>query len=166
MSSQYCPPPTTLHSSKYQGGPQIGAVTFKNPNAAAQAAGDLWSGALNFPARLIMLAASGPGEPSFDDSLYFHFTKIGRIYSAAGGLIIPNGNEPWIPIRETGYATSAIDRNGWYIKFAPGHEIYQQGFYIDFGAESTQIGDIVTFIYFDEVDSIVWPSRLGGATAF
>jgi len=163
FQSPECPPETTLHSSKYQGGPQIGAVTFKNPNAAAQAAGDLWSGPLNFPARLIMLASSGPNQASLDDSLYFHFTKIGRVYTTVGGIIIPNGNEPWIPIRETGYITSSIDRNGWYIKFAKGHEIYQQGFYIDYGAESAQIGDTLTFIYFDEVEEIYWPARVGGS---
>jgi hypothetical protein len=166
MSNFSCPPPTTLHSTPYQGGPQIGAVTFTNPNVSAYPAGDLWSGPLNFPARLIMLASSGQaagsGESTLENSLYFHFTKLGKTYSPTNPNIVPTGLEPWIPIRETGYITSAIDRNGWYIKFEKGHEIYQQGFYIDFGAESTDIADRVTFIYFDHIDDIVWPNRVGG----
>ena len=161
-SGIYCPPDTTLHSSPYKGGPQVQQVTFKNPNPTAYPAADLWSGPLAFPARVVMLASSGPNQASLDDSLYFHLSKIGRVYAPTSQLIIPNGTEPWIPIRETGYNTTAIDRNGWYIKFAKGREIYQQGFYIDYGAESTQVGDQLTFIYFDEIDECFWPNRVGG----
>jgi hypothetical protein len=164
MSSRVnCPPETTLKSSRYQGGPQVQQITFKNPNPSAYPIGDLWSGPLAFPATAIMLASTGPNEGSLQDSLYFHFSKIGRIYVPGSEIIVPVGNEPWIPIRETGYVTSVIDRNGWYIKFAEGREVYQQGFYIDFGAESTQTGDIVTFIYFDKsFDECFWPNRVGG----
>ena len=158
-----CQPVPGVASRPYQGGPQIGSVTFKNPNPTAYPAADLWSGPLIFPARVIMLASSGVGEGSLSDSLYFHFKKIGKTYSPGSTLIIPTGNEPWIPIRETGYVTATIDRNGWYIKFAKGRELYSDGFYIDYGAESTQIGDQLTFLYFDEIDECFWPNRVGGS---
>jgi hypothetical protein len=157
MGKPACP----SNLGKLTAGPR--SVTFKNPSNTLAAA-DLWSGLLAYPAALIWLSSSGPGEPSLDNSLYFHFTKIGNIYTTAGGLIIPNGNECWLPIKETGYATSAVDRNGWYIKFRPGHECTD--FYIDFGNESQQAGNQVTFGYSNDIDEIVWPNRVGGAGAF
>ncbi len=160
-SNVICPPnpyvPNARHSRAYSGGPQIGSVTLKNPNTAAIAAADIYSGVLQFPAKMLILASEGPGQPATLDSILLHFKPLGRQYATStvitGGSA---GNEQWIPIRLS-YVPTTDTRFGWYMKFEPGSEIRE--FWIDYGAESGQIGDQVTFLYSNSIDAIYWPNR-------
>lgn len=144
-------------------GPAIYSVTLTNPNGAGggahKAFGDIPSGKLKIPARWLMLASEGFGQGALSNSIYLHFVPFGFKYS--GNLITPVGTEPWIPIRMA-YAVSTQAREGWQMTFP--EEAPLTEFWIDYGSESTQIGDFVTFIYSDSVLNVQFPNRIGAST--
>jgi hypothetical protein len=162
-----CPDDHGIPTRPYAGGPQIGIVTFTNPNPVPQAAADLFSGPLQFPAKFLMLASEGNAivagsQPPLLDSIMVHFTAIGNKY--AGQPVTPSGLEPWIPVRFGSYTAVATTRECWYMRT----KVPFKSFYIDYGAESAQIGDRCTFIYCndtDGIDEIVFPFRNNGGNS-
>lgn len=135
------------------------SVTFQR--VTANAAGDLYSGKLVVPARFLMLASVGPFEANAEDSLAVHFRVLGKTYTSPALTSNVQGTEPWFPF-SVNYIGTVSFRGGSYLLFRTGAEI--QEFWLDVGGEGAAapvngVYGSYTFIYSNDVDAFVIPSR-------
>jgi len=146
-----------LRSRPYSGGPQIGSVTFTRTSNACVA--DAYSGKLQFPARWIMLASSGPVQANNGDSLCMHFKPLGKTYPGAILTANVSGGEPWVPFI-VNYTAGTSVRVCSFIKFT--EQALCQEFWLDIGSESGTMTGVYTFIYSNDIEQVYIPARVNG----
>lgn len=142
-------------SRPYSGGPQLGVVTFNNPNGAF-AAGDMYSGQLQFPARFLMLVGYGnlaQARINFGTqngpAVYVHF----KVLNLQPGNSVPLqyfGNEPWILMGTPGGSTNQPVTQS-FLKFKEGSEITE--FWVDADNPGAYAQAFYTFIYTNDIDN-------------